>query len=143
MNLNAIIYTSSDYKLALSASGPSGLKATIPLNIVESFDYGAKKETEYIHVIGTDEPQGLKSNTSTYPGKISMEAGELEIILASLGCVFATQMTDVTISIVTFSGTLVKIFKSCVFSSHDGSVKAKDKRSIITLSFESIGAAGI
>lgn len=143
MNLNRLIYTSSDYKLVLSAANAAGVNVTVPLNIVESFDYGSKKESEYIHVIGTDEPQGLKTNTSTYPGKISIEAGEMEIFLAALGFVFATQVKDATISIVTFDGVLLKIFKSCVFTSHDGSVKAKDKRSLLTLSFESIGAAGL
>jgi hypothetical protein len=138
MNLNSLIFTSSDYKIAVSCNG-----VTAPLSIVESFDYGAKKESEYIHVIGTDEPQGLKTNTSTYPGKITIEAGELELFLAALGYVFATQITSATISIVTYKGDLLKIFKNCVFTSHDGSVKAKDKRSLITLSFESTGAAGI
>lgn len=116
---------------------------TVPLNIVESIDYSAKKESEYIHVIGTDEPQGLKTNTSTYPGKITIEAGELELFLLSLGYVFAHQITGATISVVTFKGDLLKIFKNCVFTSHDGAVKAKDKRSLITLTFESMGAAGI
>lgn len=142
MNLNGLIYTSSDYKIALSATGPAG-QIKVPLTIVESFDYGAKKEVEYVHIVGSDEPAGLKTNTSTYPGKITMEAGELDKLLAAVGAVFTTQLTDATISIVTFDGLLVKIFKSCVFSSHDGSVKAKDKRSLITLSFDSLGAAGI
>ncbi len=138
MNLNSLIFTSSDYKIALSVNG-----ITVPLNIVESIDYSAKKESEYIHVIGTDEPQGLKTNTSTYPGKITIEAGELELFLLSLGYVFAHQITGATISVVTFKGDLLKIFKNCVFTSHDGAVKAKDKRSLITLTFESMGAAGI
>ena len=138
MNLNALIFTAADYKLAVSVNG-----VTAPLSMVESFDYGAKKEHEYIHVIGSEEPQGLKTNTSTYPGKITIEAGELEAFLILLGFVFATQIKDATISVVTFGGDLIKVFKSCVFTSHDGSVKAKDKRSLITLSFESIGATGI
>ena len=138
MNLNSLIFTAADYKLAVSVNG-----VTAPLSIVESFDYGAKKEHEYIHIIGSEEPVGLKTNTSTYPGKITMEAGELEAFLITLGYVFATQIKDATISIVTFTGVLVKVYKACVFTSHDGSVKAKDKRSLITLPFESIGAVGI
>ena len=143
MNLNGVIYTSSDYKIALAATGPTGLRIKVPLTIVESFDYGSKKEVEYIHITGSDEPVGLKTNTSTYPGKIAIEAGELDKMLAVVGAVFTTQLTDATISIVTRDGLLLKIFNSCVFSSHDGSVKAKDKRSLITLSFDSLGAAGI
>ncbi len=142
MNLNGLVFTSSDYKITLSATGPNG-RFPIILNIVESFDYSAKKESEYIHVIGTDEPQALKTNTSTYPGKITIEAGELELFLIACGAVFITQLYDATISIVTLKGDLVKIFKSCVFTDHSGAVKAKDKRSLISINFESLGAAGI
>ena len=138
MNLNKLIYTSSDYKIALSYNG-----VTVPLNIVESFDYGGKKESEYIHAVGTDEPVGLKTNTSTYPGKLSMEAGEVEIFLKAAGLALMTQITNATISVVTFDGNLAMIYKSVVFTSHDGSFKAKDKRSLITLSWESIGPVGI
>jgi hypothetical protein len=137
-NLNRLIYTSSDYKLALSCNG-----VTVPLSTLESFDYGAKKETEYIHVIGDDEPVGLKTNTSTYPGKLSLQAGELELLLKALGFMYATQITNATVSIVSFDGNVSKILKSVVFDSHDGSVKAKDKHSLITLNFNSLSTVGM
>ena len=137
-DLSAAVFTSSDYKIALSVNN-----TPFPLTIVESFDYGAKKEHEYVHIIGSDEPVAVKTNTSTYPGKITMEAGELEALLISQGYVFATQIKNATISIVTFQGDIIKFFKSCVITSHDSSVKAKDKRSLVSLSFESIGAVGI
>jgi hypothetical protein len=138
MDFNKLIFTSSDYKMVVSVNG-----VTVPITILESFDYGAKKESEYIHRIGSDEPAGLKTNASTYPGKISMEAGELEIFLAKLGYVFVTQITGATISIVTPYGDLVKVFKGCVFESHDGTVKAKDKRSLITMDFKAVSVEGI
>ena len=116
---------------------------TVPITILESFDYGAKKESEYIHRIGSDEPAGLKTNASTYPGKISMEAGELEIFLATLGYVFVTQITGAVIAIATPEGDLCKVFKGCIFESHDGSVKAKDKRSIVTFDFKATSVEGI
>ena len=138
MNYNKLIFTSSDYKLAVSAGG-----ITVPLSIVESFDYGAKKESEYIHRIGSDEPAGLKSNASTYPGKISMEVGELEIFLKLLGFIFITQVTDATVSIVTPFGDIVKIFNGCIFESDDRSVKAKDKRSLVSFDFKAVSVDGI
>ncbi len=139
LNLNGIIYTSSDYKMAISCNGGT----PVPISSLESFDYGAKKESEYIHAVGTDEPIGLKTNTSTYPGKITMQAGELEILLKANGAVVATQLNNATVSIVSFDGNISKILKSVVFTSHDGAVKAKDKQSLITLSIESIGFVGI
>lgn len=137
LNLNGLIYTSADYRITLTANG-----IPVPLNTVESFDYGRDVESEYIHSIGTEEPIGLKTNTATYPGKLSLQAGELELFLAAQGLVFASQITDAVIAIIGGT-TLVKVFKGVVIKSHKGSVKVKDKQSLITLDFESIGVAGI
>ena len=56
LNLNALIYTSADYRITLTANG-----IPVPLNTVESFDYGRDVESEYIHTIGTEEPIGLEN----------------------------------------------------------------------------------
>lgn len=138
MDYNKLIFTSSDYKIAISVGGQLA-----PLTIVEAFEYNAKKESEYIHRIGSDEPAGLKTNTSTYGGSITIEAGELEIFLALLGDVFATQITDAIISIVTPFGDLVKVFKGCVIDTHDASIKAKDKRSTVKCDFKAVSVEGI
>lgn len=138
MDFNKLIFTSSDYLMAVSVNG-----VTAPISVLESFDYGAKKEVEVIHRIGSDEPAGVKSNASTYPGKIQMEAGELELFLKALGYVFATQVIGATVSVVTPEGDIVKVFRGCVFGTHDGSVKAKDKRSLISVEFMATSVDGI
>jgi len=143
LNLNGIIYTGADYKVALSATNSTGTNITVPIQTLESVDFGGKVESEYIHVVGDKEPRGLKTNTSTYPGKLTLQAGELSIILKALGYIVATQITDATISIVSFDGAMLFIMKSVVFTSHDSSVKAKDKQSLVTVSFEAIGIVGI
>lgn len=137
MNLNSIIYTAADYKIGLSYNG-----VTVPLSIVEEVDYGAKKESEYIHIIGSEEPVGLKTNTSTYPGKLTIEVGELELLLTATGLVFGTQISNATISIIALTGVMIKVINGVVFTTDDRSIKAKDKRSLTTLSFESLGATG-
>ena len=142
LNLNPLVYTSSDYKIVISAKNDAGQTITAPVMIVEDLGYGAKKEVEYVHAIGSDEPRALKTNTSTYPGKLSIEAGELEILLIALGLVFATQIQSFTIAIIA-GPTLVKSFKNCVFDSHDATIKAKDKRSLISLNFNALGVQGI
>ena len=144
LNLNALIYTSSDYKIVISARGGFLLPHVVmPLLTVESLDHGSKKEHEYIHSIGSDEPVGLKTNTSTYPGKITCEAGELIAYLAAMGLTMATQITDATISVVSFDGLYAFIYKGVVITSDDKSIKAKDKRSLVTLSFEAVGVVGV
>jgi hypothetical protein len=142
LNLNPLVYTSSDYKIVLSAKNSLGMTITAPLFIVEDLGYGAKKEVEYIHAIGDDEPRALKTNTSTYPGKLTIEAGELENFLLGLGIVFATQIQSFNIAIIA-GANLVKAFKNCVFDSHDATIKAKDKRSLISLNFNALGVNGI
>ena len=142
LNLNPLVYTSSDYKITISAKNDSGKTVTVPLFIVEDIGYGAKKELEYIHGVGSDEPRALKSNTSTYPGKLTIEAGELENLLIGLGLVFATQIQSFTIAIIG-GVNLIKVFKECKFDSHDGTIKAKDKRSLISMNFMALGVAGL
>ena len=144
LNLNAITYTSSDYKIVMSARG--GLlmpRITVPLLTVDNIDHGAKKEHEYQHAIGSDEPFALKTNASTYPGKLTLQAGELIAYLASMGLTMATQITNATISIVSFDGLYAFIYKGVVITSDDKSIKAKDKHSLVTLSFEAIGVVGV
>lgn len=138
MDKNQFIFTSSDYRITVLVNGQIA-----PLTIYEVVEYNAKKESEFIHSIGSDEPVGLKTNTSTYGGSFTVEAGELEIFLALLGDVFATQITNAIIAIVTPKGDLSKIFKGCVFDTHDSSIKAKDKRSLIKIDFKAISAEGI
>ena len=142
LNLNPLVYTSSDYKITISAKNDNGQVITVPLFVVEDLGYGAKKELEYIHGIGSDEPRALKSNTSTYPGKLSMEAGELENLLIGLGVPFATHIQSFTIAVIG-GANLVKVFKECKFDSHDATIKAKDKRSLISMNFMALGVAGL
>ena len=73
---------------------------------------------------------------------MTLQAGEAELILASLGAVFFTQLSNCVISAVSFDGVFVKIFKNCVFAGHAGSIKAKDKQTLINIDYSFIGAVG-
>jgi hypothetical protein len=44
-----------------------------------------------------------------------------------------------TISVITKDGKVKKVYENIVCTSYDGSVKSKDKRSIVTFNFESTG----
>ena len=137
VNLGAFIYTSADYKITLSAGG-----VTVPLNTVESFDYSRKEEAEVFHAIGNKEPIGIKKNTATYDGKLSIQAGELDLFLTGLGLLFASQIEGATIAIIG-GATLIKVFKNVALFTHEGAVKVKDKQSLINISFMAQGVSGI
>ena len=132
-NQNSIIYTAADYKIAWTVAGTN-----YQLSVVESFDWGSKLESEYIHAIGTKEPLGLKTNTFTYPGKLQIEAGELEKILKEKSLIDAAHIEDSIISIVSFDGNYKRTFENVVVESHDGSTKAKDKRSLVSIDFKAL-----
>lgn len=139
LNLNNLIYTSTDYKIALSI--PGGV--TAPLNSVESYGYEAKVEDETIYAIGQDEPIGEKQNAAQYSGKLSLQAGELQALLAASGLVLGTQIKGATLSIVTFAGDLLHVWKSVNVISQSGDVKAKDKQTLVNLTWKAVGVAGI
>lgn len=132
-NQNGVIYTAADYKISWTVNGTN-----YQLQVVESFDWGSKLESEYIHTIGTKEPVGLKTNTFTYPGKFQIENGELEKMLIEQSLIDATHAEESIISIVSFDGNYKRTFESVVIESNDNSIKAKDKRSLVSIDFKAI-----
>ena len=112
------------------------------MNTVESFDYSRKEEAEVFHAIGSKEPIGIKKNTATYDGKLSIQAGELDLFLTGLGLLFASQIEGATIAIIG-GATLIKVFKNVALFTHEGAVKVKDKQSLINISFMAQGVSGI
>ena len=143
INLNGLVFTSSDYKLGLSL----GL-ITIPVLTLEEVKYTITGDLDYTYIIGSTEPVSVKTNNSSYKGTLIMQSGELEALLALNGFVFVTQVINGTISIVALANNergspLVKVFRNVVFTEHSGGTKAKDKDSKVTLNWASTNAVGI
>ena len=139
LNLNRLVFTSSDYKLGVSF----GL-LTLPALTVEEVTFTAKKEADYTYIIGSEEPVDIKTNNASYEGTLVMQAGELETILALNGFAFATQALNGMISIVAFNGlSMAKVFKKVAFLSHAGGTKAKNKDSKVTINWKSVSAIGV
>ena len=132
-NQNAIVYTSSDYAIALSIGGNKNVLATC-----EEVKYGSKIESEFLHIVGSDYPVALKSNAITFEGNLTLQAGELEAILVKAGVLFLTEVKDNTISISALNGSFSRVFKSVIFDSHEGGTKAKDKDSKITINWKGL-----
>lgn len=137
MNFNPIIYTSADYIIALSIKG-----IPYPLSLVQEVSFGAKKNAEYQYIIGSTEPEEIIDSNSSYPGRIQMEAGELELLLIANLYSSPTQIRDATLTIISKAGALVKQFFSLCIIGYDGGTKAGDKRSLVTLTYESLGITG-
>lgn len=143
MNLNGLVFTSSDYKLGLSLG-----KVVIPVLTLEEVRYSAKTDLDYTYIIGSKEPIAVKTDKASYEGSLVMQAAELEVLLALNGFVFTTQVINGTISIVALANNgrgapLVKIFRNVVFTHHEGGTRAKDKDSKVTLNWASTNAVGL
>jgi hypothetical protein len=154
MGSNSKIYTASDYKIQLSYKpivGNSGDIKSDPLDartagaIIESLDYNVKLESENVYSIGSKYPQGLKTNGYAYSGKISLEAGEVEKFCVAAGI---SDMTGINIDgigstcvltvIARSDSALVKVFNDVVITSQDLSIKAKDKRTVVSFNWEAL-----
>ena len=137
LNLNPLIFTSADYLIALSVKG-----IPYPLLLVQEFELGARKNAEYQYQIGSTEPTEIITTSSTYPGRLQIEAGYLEPILAVNLYASATQIRDATISVISTAGVLLKLYDGVAITSSSASVKAGDKRSIVNLTFEALSITG-
>ena len=134
-NQNQLVYTSSDYKMSFTA----GAGNYIPLTL-EEVKYNVKKESEFLHVIGTDYPVALKGNAVTYEGNFILQAGEIEAYIKTISpkVDFLTDIIDGVISITALNGSFSKTFNSVVFDAHDGGTKAKDKDSKVTINWKAL-----
>jgi hypothetical protein len=139
LNLNKLVFTSTDYKLAVSFGVVS-----IPIFTLEEVSFQAKGEADTTYIVGSNQPVEQKINNCSYEGSLTMQAGELETALALNGFAFATQVSNGVISIVAFNGlAMAKIFRKVVFTSHSGGTKAKNKDSKVTLNWKAVSAAGV
>jgi hypothetical protein len=137
INFNPLIYTGGDYIVALSIKN-----VPYPLILLQEINYNAKKNINYEYKIGSEEPIEIITSNATYSGKIQIEAGVLEIILIANQISAANQIRDAYITIISTAGVLLKMFQGVCITNYDGTVKAKDKRSLITLDFNAIGIIG-
>jgi hypothetical protein len=138
---NAIIYTAADYKIKLTystfdiKSEGTGKDAGA---IIESLDVNIKVESENVYGIGSKYPQGLKTNGYSYSGKLSLEAGEAEKFCVKAGIGNMTEVYDATLVIIALSDMYSKTYSGVVITSNDLSVKAKDKRTIVSFSWDAL-----
>jgi hypothetical protein len=129
--LNAIIYPGDKYYIAIIVN-----KIPYPLWLVEELSYDSKKQVDVIYKVGSEEPIGVKTRNATYSASMTIEAGYLDIILKANLYSAATQIKECTISVITFAGTILKVYEGCWVTSSEAGIKAKDKRSLVKLNFE-------
>jgi len=132
--LNQLILTAADYKVILNIPG----NGTFPLQTCETFSWDNAREDETIYAIGTEDPIGEKRNAAKYSGKLSLQVGELNAILQSIGLVEGSQIVGATFSITAVQGGFNRTYTGFNINSEGVDIKAKDKHSLANLSWKAL-----
>lgn len=137
-NLNGYIITSALYKIILVVPTAVGSQS-FPLQTVASLDWGDASEGENIWAVSVEDPIGNKSNANSYKGKISMQVGELNLLLSACGFDSAIRIRGATLALTALQGGFAKVYKGVNINTDSASTKAKDKESLTSLDWIAIG----
>lgn len=137
-NLNQLIITSALYKILLVIPTALG-SLSFSLLTVSGIDWNDASEGEDIYACGTEEPIGNKTNANSYKGKLNLQIGEMNAILAASGFDSAIRIRGGTLAITALVGRYAKVYKNVNILTDSSSIKAKDKESLTSLDFNAIG----
>jgi hypothetical protein len=133
-NLNQFICTAADYKITLRFNG-----IFLPLQTCADFSSNIKLEEEDIFAIGQTDPIGSKTNATTYSGKLSAQAGEILTFMRLNSFANTLQIQGAVIAVVAIANPLLsKIFSGVNITSEDFNIKAKDKQSLVEMSWKAV-----
>lgn len=106
---------------------------------VQTMDFNDVSEGELIYAIGQSDPIGNQSNVNKYDLKITLQLGEINALLAICGFSSAIQIRGAQLAIAALTGGFAKSYQSINCNTDTSSIKAKDKETMTTLDFLSIG----
>jgi hypothetical protein len=132
-NLNSIILTGSDHKVALMIPG-SGV---YPILTASNISWEDAAETEMIYAVGSEYPIGNKQNAFSFKGKLSMQNGEMARILNGANLITAIQIPNAVLSITTNNGPSYT-YSGLLINTSSVDVKNKDKESLVSMSWTAI-----
>jgi len=130
--VNGLVIPAQSYNMVLVM--PSG--NPYPILTAETLDFDATAQGETIHAIGQQTPIAVKSNATSYKGKLGLQTGEWNAILLLEGFTDATQVQGATISISAIGYVFVRTFKGAVFLSDTVSVRRGNKETLTNIDFE-------
>lgn len=136
-NLNQLIINSATCSIWITIPTAVG---SLPFQLltVQSFDFNDSASGELIYAIGQRDPIGNQSNENKYDGKITIQLGEINAILAICGFSSAIQINNAQISVAALTGGFVKSYQSANCNTDSSSIKAKDKETLTSLDWLAI-----
>ena len=136
-NLNSIIFTGADYKVVLIIKN-GAVNGTYPILTAKSLAWADASENESIYAIGQEDPIGEKSNANKYSGKLSLQAGEINAILAIEGFPSAIRIRGAVLAVTALSGVFSKTYSGINFNSANLDVDNKAKESLMNIDFNAL-----
>ena len=133
IQVNQLIITSADYKIILIADG-----VAFPLLTVEGFSFNHAAENEDIYAVGQEDPIGNKTNAVKRSGKLSMQNGEMAVVLQTLGYAESIKLRGCTIAVASKTGVFTKSWGGVNINSEAVDIKAKDKQSLISMDWSAL-----
>ena len=131
-NYSKFYYSAAEYKIFLSVANGT----TAPLLTISDFEDNEKVESEPQHVVGEIDPVAIKVNGRTFTGKLSISAGEAEVLLQLNGLSKYTDIQNANIIVSSFDGIIIKRIIGVFVTSKSMPIKAKDKATIIAMDYE-------
>jgi|ERR1700723_1372269 len=138
MNLNQLIINPAQCSIWITIPTLAAPVAA-QLLTVQTMDFNDQREGELIYGIGQADPIGNQSNVNKYDLKMTLQLGELNALLAVCGFSSAIQITGAQIAIAALTGGFGKSYKSVNCNTDTSSIKAKDKETMVSIDFLSIG----
>lgn len=133
-NLNNIILTAADYKVALNIPGVG----VFMLKTVNQISWQDSAENEMIYRVGDEFPIGNKQNAYKFSGKLSIQNGEMFSILQDAGLVSAIQIPNATISVTSLTNGPSITYSGMCINTSGVDVKAKDKETLVNMDWTAI-----
>lgn len=137
-NLNQLIINSATCSIWITIPTLDGL-LPFQLLTVQNFDFNDTASGELIYAIGYRDPIGNQSNENKYDGKLTMQLGEINAILQICGFSSSIQINNAQIAVAALTGGFAKSYQSININSDSSSIKAKDKETLVSMDFLSIG----
>lgn len=137
-NLNQLIINSATCSIWITIPTLQGL-LPFQLLTVQNFDFNDTASGELIYAIGNRDPIGNQSNENKYDGKLTIQLGEINAILLICGFTTSIQINNAQIAVAALTGGFQKSYQSININSDSSSIKAKDKETLVSLDFLSIG----
>ena len=128
-NLNTLILTAADWKVALNIPGVG----VSMLQTMDSISWEDSVENELIYAVGNQYAIGNKQNAFKFSGSFSLQNGEMDQVLSNAGLKSATQVPGAILSITSLTGGPSYTYINMCLNTSKVSVKAKDKETLVSI----------